>query len=267
MMKLGVSSSCLYPEITENAVKYLCENGVENIEIFFNSYCELNGSILNEIKSIVNKNAANVLSVHPFTSGFEPLMLFSDYERRFEDALEFFKHYIGAAQELGAKIIVLHGDRAERNDRDDRYIERYHKLFNMAKKEGVFIAQENVSRCRSRDIDFIKRMKNELGDDVRFVLDLKQARRSEVDYKELINIMDDKLVHIHFNDFDKESDCLLPSKSGECNFSEIFGILKEKNINASGVIEVYRQNYEEYTELIKSLEYLKEIYNKNSALH
>jgi len=136
----------------------------------------------------------------------------------------------------------------------------------MAKKEGVFIAQENVSRCRSRDIEFIKKMKNELREDVRFVLDLKQARRSEVDYKELIDIMGEKLMHIHFNDFDKENDCLLPSKHGECNFDEIFSILKEKKLNVSGVIEVYRQNYGEYAELIKSLEYLKEIYNKNSSL-
>lgn len=265
-MKLGVSSSCLYPELTENSVKYLCENGIQNVEIFFNSYSELKGEVLKEIKSIVNKNATNVLSVHPFTSGFEPLMLFSDYERRFEDALEFFKLYIAAAQELGAKIIVLHGDRAERTDRDDRYIERYHRLYTMAKKEGVFVAQENVSRCRSRDVEFIKKMKNELSEDVRFVLDLKQARRSEVDFKELINVMDEKLIHIHFNDFDKDNDCLLPWENGECDFGEIFGILRKKNINASGVIEVYRHNYREYAELIKSLEFLKEIYNKNSSL-
>ena len=201
-MKLGVSSACLYPELTENAVKYLCENGVSNLEIFFNSACELKGNIIKEIGRILKQNNATVHSIHPFTSGFEPLLFFSDYERRFEDGKEFFKSYVSAAAELGAKIIVLHGDRAERTDHDDRYLERYHSLYNIAQKEGVFLAQENVARCRSRDADFLKKMKKELGDSVRFVLDLKQARRSEVEYKKLLEIMDDKLIHIHFNDFD-----------------------------------------------------------------
>ena len=85
-MNFGISSACLYPEVTEKAVKYLCESGAPEIEIFFNSACELKGKILSEISHIVQANGTKVVSVHPFTSGFEPFMLFSDYEIFFKVA-------------------------------------------------------------------------------------------------------------------------------------------------------------------------------------
>lgn len=257
-MRLGISSACLYPEVTENAVKYLCENGAPEIEIFFNSACEIKGQILSEISHIVKANGTRVVSVHPFTSGFEPFMLFSDYERRFEDGIEFCKAYFEAMNTLGAKIFVLHGDRFESHHSDERYFERYLKLFRTAKKEGICVAQENVCRCRSRDLDFIKNMRSALSDEVAFVLDLKQATRSGVSLQDVLSAMGDKIVHLHLNDCDEQHDCLLPGK-GDRDFKEFFEIVKNNGYKGSAVIEVYRQNFGEKCELIQSLEYLNNV--------
>ena len=257
-MNLGISSACFYPEVTEKAVKYLCENGAPEIEIFFNSACELKGKILSEISHITKSNGTRVVSVHPFTSGFEPFMLFSDYQRRFEDGLEFCKTYFEAMNTLGAEIFVLHGDRFESRHSDERYFERYLKLFRMGKNEGICVAQENVCRCRSRDLDFIKNMKLALKDEVAFVLDLKQATRSELSYKDVLSAMGDKLVHLHLNDCDDKSDCLLPGK-GNRDFKEFFKIVEQNGYKGSAVIEVYRQNFGEYTELIESLDFLNNV--------
>ena len=41
-MLVGVSSACLYPMKTENAVETLLLSGVKNLEIFFNSYQDCN---------------------------------------------------------------------------------------------------------------------------------------------------------------------------------------------------------------------------------
>lgn len=255
-MKLGISSACLYPEVTEKAVKYLCENGTPEIEIFFNSACEIKGKILSEIAYITRANGTKVVSVHPFTSGFEPFMLFSDYERRFEDGLEFTKTYFDAMNTLGAKIFVLHGDRFESRHSDERYFERYLKLFRAAKKEGICVAQENVCRCRSRELDFIKNMNSALGDEVAFVLDLKQATRSGLDFKDVLSAMGDKLVHLHLNDCDEQNDCLLPGK-GNRDFKEFFEIVQNNAYKGSAVIEVYRQNFGKPCELIQSLDFLE----------
>ena len=257
-MTLGISTACFYPEKTENAVKYLCENGVPEIEIFFNSACEMKGQILSEISHIVRANGTKVVSVHPFTSGFEPFMLFSDYERRFEDGLEFCKTYFEAMNTLGANVFVLHGDRAESHHSDERYFERYLKLFREAKKEGICVAQENVCRCRSHDLDFIKNMKSALNDEVAFVLDLKQATRSGHSYKEVLSAMGDKLIHLHLNDCDEQNDCLLPGK-GNRDFKELLELVESNGYKGAAVIEVYRQNYGDCSELIESLEFLNNV--------
>lgn len=254
-MLFGISTACTYPEHTEIAVKKLCESGVSNIEIFFNSACETQGKIFDEIVRIVKANGTNVTSIHPFTSSFEPFMLFSDYDRRFSDGREYLNRYYDCAGALGADIVVLHGDRADRLNHDDRYIERYHKLYTAAREKGVYLAQENVSRCRSKDLEFIRKMKAQLLGDVRFVLDFKQARRSEVSFKDLADAMGDKIIHLHINDYDDSHDCLLAGQ-GVCDFNAALLYLAQKGFNGSGVIEVYRQNYGDFKELVESLKFL-----------
>ena len=259
-MNLGISSACLYPELTEKAVRFLCESGASEIEVFFNSACEMQGEILSEISHIVKANGTKVVSVHPFTSGFEPFMLFSDYERRFEDGLRFCKTYFEAMHTLGAEILVLHGDRKDSRHSDERYFERYLKLFREAKKEGICVAQENVCRCRSYELEFIENMKSALKDEVAFVLDLKQASRSGLDFKAVLSAMGDRLVHLHLNDCDEQNDCLLPGR-GNRDFKELFEIFKNNGYKGSGVIEVYRQNFDKPSELIESLNYLNKVLN------
>ncbi len=260
-MSVGISSACFYPEISENAVKYLCDNGVSNIEIFFNSACEIKGDIFNEICSCVKENGTRVVSVHPFSSAFEPFMLFSDYERRFLDGLELYKRYFDTCACLGAKILVLHGDRADRTYCDERYLDRYHRLYSAAKEQGVVLAQENICYCRSRDTAFLKKMRAELKNEVAFVLDLKQARRAGVDYHDYIDAMGDKLIHLHANDFDESHDCLLAGK-GVLDFSEVYRALGSVGFKGDSIIEVYRSNYGEPSELIESMRYLERFENK-----
>ena len=185
-------------------------------------------------------------------------MLFSDYERRFEDGLKFAKTYFEAMNTLGAKIFVLHGDRKESRHSDERYFERYQRFFREGQKEGICVAQENVCRCRSRDVDFIRNMKAALKDEVAFVLDLKQATRSDIDYRDVLSAMGEKIVHLHLNDCDEQNDCLLPGK-GNRDFKELFELIKNNGYKGSAVIEVYRQNFGEYDELIQSLKYLNDV--------
>ena len=260
-MSVGISSACFYPEISENAVKFLCENGVSNIEIFFNSACEIKGEIFKEICVCVKDNGTRVVSVHPFSSAFEPLMLFSDYERRFEDGLELYKRYFDTCVCLGAKILVLHGDRADRTNCDDRYLDRYHRLYTAAKAQGVILAQENVCYCRSGDAQFLKKMRKELKDEVAFVLDLKQARRANTDYHDYVEAMGEKLIHLHANDFDNEHDCLLAGR-GTTDFAEIYSTLYKNGFKGDSIIEVYRKNYGQPQELLESMRYLEGFENK-----
>ena len=257
-MQVGISSACFYPELIEDALKFLCENSVPKIEIFFNTFCEMEGKVFKDVQSILKDSDTKVVSVHPFTCAFEPFLLFTNYERRFEDGLEFYKRYFDACNKLGAKITVFHGDKAESKTPDELYFERYHRVFLTAKAQGITFAQENVAYCRSKSPEFVEKMRQQLGDDVAFVLDLKQARRGGTDYKAMADAMGDKIAHFHANDYDDLHDCLLPL-CGKCDFNEVIAYLKQKGYNGDAIIEVYRQNYNEHSELITSMNNLQKI--------
>ena len=49
MISLGVSTACLYPEVTERAVDELAAAGVKTIEIFYNSPSEYRPEFLKEL--------------------------------------------------------------------------------------------------------------------------------------------------------------------------------------------------------------------------
>ena len=114
MKNIGVSTACFYPMKTEDPLKLLGESGFEIAEVFLNSFSELEDGYLYELRRIAEYYGMRISSVHPFTCFPEGFLLFSEYERRFQDGVEFYKRYCNAANILGGKFIVPHGD-GERN--------------------------------------------------------------------------------------------------------------------------------------------------------
>lgn len=54
-MRIGASTACLYPMETEKAVATLIENGFRIIEIFFNSFSELEPEYLEKLNEYILK--------------------------------------------------------------------------------------------------------------------------------------------------------------------------------------------------------------------
>ena len=84
MVQIGVSTACLYPEKTEQALAELLRQGFRQFEFFFNSAGELRTEYLREIEKQMTSCGARAVSVHPFSSGIESTLFFSAYERRFQ---------------------------------------------------------------------------------------------------------------------------------------------------------------------------------------
>ena len=82
-MQLGVSTSCYYPRTTEDSLRILLDAGVKTIEVFFNSHSELEPLFLMQLRAMANDAGAQIVSVHPYTSGMEGILFFSDYDHRF----------------------------------------------------------------------------------------------------------------------------------------------------------------------------------------
>ena len=62
-MKIGVSTGCLYPELTEKSLALLTEGGFDLFEIFFNTYSELQDGFLNNLSDLCRVNNSEIVSL------------------------------------------------------------------------------------------------------------------------------------------------------------------------------------------------------------
>lgn len=245
MNRLGISSSCFYPDQTETAFAKVCALGVPVAEIFFNSTSELRPAFVRELRERADGSGVRVVSVHPYGSFAEGFWLFSSYERRFTDGLEDQKRFFEAMNLLGAEIYVIHGAKDERNFftiSDELYYERFARLIDLAKTFGVIAAQENIVHYRSQSIPFLVGMRDYIGADFRTVFDIKQARRSGVAVDDFLAALGDTVCHMHLSDYTDEKDCVPPGE-GKFDFSALFEKMSAIGYRGDYIIELYRHSY------------------------
>ncbi len=254
-MEIGISSSCFYPMQVEDSLRQVGELGAKTAEIFFNSYCELSGNILDELCSIKNYYGMNIRSIHPFSSAFETVLLFSNYDRRTDDGVEFYKHYFDTANKIGAEIVVLHGCKDFFSLTPGEYAEHYLKLHNAAKEQGVVIAQENVNSHLSANPEYLKAVADCIGEDFKMVLDIKQCRRAGYSEFDFIRLLGKNIAQVHLSDYNENYDCMAPGK-GKYDFKKLFVELQKAGYDNTALIELYRKGFNEPTDLIEAKEYL-----------
>lgn len=262
-MKIGASSACFYPLETEKAFLHIAELGFKYSEIFFNCRSELKPAFVRELKEIKDAYGMNVVSLHPYRSFAEGYNFFSSYERRFQDGIEDYKRYFNAAATLGAKYIVMHGAKNRIDIPPEEYAERFGRLNEIAKQFDCIVAHENVVDYVGAFPDFMFFMKEYLGDEFKMVLDVKQARRANVNPFEFIETMKSNIVHVHLSDCDEKGhDCLPPDENGAFQFRKLFTELHKVGYSGRYMIELYSNNFHDKNEIIKSAKYLENILNE-----
>ncbi|MBV4424544.1 sugar phosphate isomerase/epimerase family protein [Clostridium tyrobutyricum] len=256
-MIIGMSSACFYPDVrTENSIELMKTIGFNTGELFLNSISEYEddfGKLILEQELI---NDFKVNSVHAFSVSFEPY-LFDSYKRRRDDCFVVFKKVCKMARTLGANCYTFHGMRYQNMSSIDMnmIIDVYDKLTYTAAECGIKLCQENVFWCMSNSIEFLYEIREKCKGPLYFTLDIKQAYKAGKLPDDYIEVMKYQLANFHINDRSKNSICLLPGQ-GDVNYKKIFCKLKEIGYNGIGIIEVYKENYNEYTELIKAKKYL-----------
>ncbi len=258
-MKIGISTGCLYPELTENSIRILTEMGFDRFEVFFNSFSELEADYLDRLKSFLDSHNAKVSSVHPFVSSFESFLLFSAYERRFLDGAAFYEMFYRTASRIGADKVVMHGLNTSYASTisDEEYFRRYSIMQDKARAYGVELLQENVNIFRSSSPDFISRMRNALPETASFVLDVKQSLRAGFDPLSMADAMGDRLKHVHISDRDAEGLCVLPFK-GCFDLDGFISGLAARGYDGDIIIEVYRSGFDSPQQLKGSWQKLNE---------
>lgn len=251
ILKAGVSTACLYPRLLEESLYDLAVNGVDCVEIFINTDCELSKRFIGEMKSTLDRFEVSVASLHPYTCGLEPIMFFSPYERRVGDMLDYYKRYFEAMQQLNAQYFVLHGCKGFRLDNNEFYFERFKRIVEAGKEFGITVCQENVHLYVSGNLKFLKEMSNALGDDAAFVLDTKQCVRCGENPFDYVKAIGNKVKHVHLSDSSEKGDCLLMGR-GRFDYRRFLAQLKEKGFDGAVMLELYRSNFNSISDLISS---------------
>ena len=168
-----------------------------------------------------------------------------------------YTRFFEAAAELGASIVVMHGDRQDSVLPMEESISRFEELYDCGVRYGVRLAQENVVRFRSSDNAYLRAMRDRLGEKAHFVLDLKQAVRCGHTLDDVIGAMGEHIAHVHVSDHDAEGDCLPPGR-GETDFQRLISRLREQRFHGTMVVELYRGNFEKAQDLVDSRLFLEE---------
>ena len=214
------------------------------------------------MNSLRETRGFEIKSVHPFTSALESMLLFERYTRRFEEGLAFYKNYMEAARRIGAKILVLHGQRLGAGSLCDReYCDHYRTLYRVGQSLGVTVAQENVRLFRSASPEFIAVMRRELGDECAFVLDTKQAVMSGYTPAALCRAMGERLVHVHLSDHTATESCLLPG-AGSFDLRAFRKELRAVGYTGDVITEVYRQAIRDDAALKNALSVTKAVFEE-----
>lgn len=264
-MEVGISTACFYPLPVEENLDRIAEMGGTCAEIFFNTFGEMREPFTNILRDRLAQNSTRLVSVHPFTSLMEGIMLFSGYERRTEEGMAMYRDFFRNARSIGATYLTLHGERHMGNLQEssadmERKLRAYNRLCDIAEEEGMIVAQENVVWCRSGDPAYIKFLHDHVPK-LRFTFDVKQAHRSGRTWQEYLPAMGDRLVNIHINDFDAEHSCLLPGE-GSMDYIPFFEYLRESGYDEQVLIEVYAVNFSNADQMRKSVDFLREIVAK-----
>ena len=260
-MKIGISSACFYPDVlTEDSIKLMKNIGFDVGEVFLNTYSEYKDDFIEKLKEEKDKNNFYINSIHAFSAAFEP-NLFDKYKRRQRDMLKIFEMVCKGVKKLDAKYYNFHGMRLSNllNLDIKHVIDVYNELCYIASENEITLVQENVSWCMSSNTTFLKILKENCKYPLGYTLDIKQAYKSGGSPLKYIDIMKEDLMNVHINDRDEKNICLLPG-NGNIKYEDIYGKLKDIGYNNVCNIEVYKENYVDYSELKKSKDFLANIF-------
>lgn len=262
-MEIGISTATLYGRLfNEDALDLLNSIDCRVCEVFLETFSEYTEDYAKLLLS--RKGNLKVHSVHSLNTHFEP-QLFSENERAKTDAFNIFQQVLRSCKILGASYYTLHGKaRLKKNAAFTDYENLgtcLQAICDCAKKYSVTVTLENVEWCCYGKPGFFSEVKK-YAPDLKACLDVKQARESGFDYKRYIEDMGDSIRTVHLSDVDDFGRICAPSQSGRFDFEELFKILKYNGFNGNCLIEIYKENFREQSDLINSLNYLRNIKQK-----
>ena len=262
-MKLGISTASLDGKLnTEDALRWIGDQGAQCAEVFLATFCEYDRAFAKELVRAKRATGISISSMHTLNTQYEG-QLFSRHERQKRDAMNIFCSVLDIGAELGAKNYVLHGPAQIRYVNHNTYYQNFaavtQELSRACRERGMRLTWENVHWTHYNHPDFISRLSEAAGEPLYTTLDIKQAMQSGTDAFTYLEAMGERLVNVHVCDFDAEGVLYLPLK-GEFDFRALFDRTRALPSVETAVIEVYDRSFSRLEELADSYKALLEFY-------
>ena len=261
-MQIGISTASLFGRFpTEDALEFLSEKGVPCTEVFLESYCEYQAEFGKLLKE--KNKGIKIHSVHTLTTQFEPT-LYSVNQRAQRDSFGLLNQAMQVAEIIGADYYTFHGGARFKKTPFkidyDRVGEITQRIIDVCATHKVRLAYENVHWGYYNYIGFFTELKKRT-QGLKATLDIKQARQSDLTYKDFISEMGEDIVTVHLSDYREDGKMCMPGV-GVTDFEDLFKRLKDVGFNGNMLLEVYKGDYQDYPELFRSLEYLNDLSQK-----
>jgi len=246
---------------TEDALKWMGDNGIELAEVFLATFSEYTAAFGEKLRNINEKSNTKVHSIHTLNSQFEG-QLFSHSPRQKQDAMDIFKSALEIGGMLKAQLYVLHGPAQMKYN---KYVTDYSYFADITSELSMLAAQykmqltwENVHWAHYNHPFFMRNMRPYLKDGVQIfnTLDIKQVTQSNYIIDDYMEDMQGYISNVHITDVDAEGHLVLPGK-GNFDFISFFHKLINVGADVPIMIEVYDGCYSKFDEVIAAYNYLK----------
>lgn len=238
-MKIGLSTGCFFPQTPLESLEKAGQLGAKYVEIFFNTFSELEDEYILKLKSIMDKYNMQAISIHPFTSAIETFMFFSVYDYKLQDSIALYEKYFRACNILGCKYVVIHGCFTCNRYMDmQRYCKNLNLLSQKARAYDVYLSQENVYKFKCGYIENLKEFVKYADKDIKFTFDIKQAVKSRQSVYKMLDLVADRISHVHLSDCTGRNHSLVPFE-GSFDFDRFFNYITANTTAQAALVELY----------------------------
>lgn len=257
-MQTGISTASLFPRLnTEDALEKIKSLGADCAEIFFSTFYEYRPEFAKSLAERVQGLKIN--SVHANSCNFEP-NFFNPSHRVKGDGYYWLDQIGRSARLLGCGNYTFHGFNrinGRANDDFDAFAAGLNEICDFASDYSLKICLENVRWSlydRPGVFSQLKSRTPALG----AVFDIKQARMSGYPYQAYIKDMSGAIQYAHLSDVDEMGRTCLPG-TGIYDFTDIISRLVGEGFDGALLIEVYADNYSDFGDIARSVEFIKEV--------
>lgn len=262
MIKIGLSTSSVYPLGLEETFRYAKNAGYDGVEIMVSQNSDTRNP--DALNALAEKYGMPVLSIHA------PVLLLTHFVWGKDPEVKLWKS-AELAQKTGASTVVVHPPFTWQNEYSKNFLSIVKRI---SESTGIEIAVENMFswKYKAREVQAYSPTWDQITQEAEaLTIDFSHAALSGLNSYDAVQALGDKIRHIHLcdgtgkveNEKDKIFDEHLIPGAGNQPVAETLQLLASRNWNGHVVAEVNTRKIRKAEERLRILAETAEFARKN----